>query len=202
MSLYTALNHWLHSVYSRDRHHDGGPCIAAYRAQLQRAGVGLDAFLDDIRRHEGTHELRALSCGDVMSRPLATVRHDTSIGVALDLLRRHHLDVLPVLSPYADVAGIVTRRELMHEPVVYAHSHCPYARTVRPPKKISPYHPVFSVMSTDFDAICAEDPLTHVIELFRARGVRNLPVLDHHSHVVGMVTEADIFFAMTGRRFA
>jgi CBS domain-containing protein len=54
-----------------------------------------------------------LTAGELMTAPAVTVRPDTTIAAATEVMRAHHVGRLPVTGPGEMLIGIVSRRDLL-----------------------------------------------------------------------------------------
>jgi CBS domain-containing protein len=125
---------------------------------------------------------------ELMTAEPVTVRPETPVKAALQLLDEHSITALPVVTSDGRIAGVVSEADLirdhlgadprMHEipvdheydrPGVVADVMTPHAVTVRP-----------------------DSDLTTAIEIATSTGIKSIPVVDHDDHVVGIVSRRDV----------
>jgi CBS domain-containing protein len=126
---------------------------------------------------------------DIMSSPVITVRPDTTVKEAANLLATHGFTALPVVDDDERLIGIVTEADLVRDRI----PHDPRARILpgyeRPTGQVPAA--VGEVMSTP---VTAMGPGTDVAELTAAlldARQRSMPIVDG-SRVVGIVTRRDL----------
>ena len=129
---------------------------------------------------------------ELMSSPVLTVAEDATYRSMVDLLSRHRIGALPVLSAAGHVAGIVTEADLLGR-----HAH---------PSRRQPWMPTpYTEWSHNGDSARARDIMTSpvtVIEpgapaaaaarLMERAGVKHLPVVDAGGGLVGMLSRKDV----------
>jgi CBS-domain-containing membrane protein len=134
---------------------------------------------------------------DVMTADPVTARTDTSVRTALELLDRHSITTLPVLSPAGLLVGTIGEADLIREavrPDVRAHAIPSQATPrTRPPRR------VVEVMNHRTVTVRADTDLATAADLMTDTGVKSLPVIDEHHRVVGMVSRRDIIHMLARR---
>ena len=60
--------------------------------------------------------------------------------------------------------------------------------------------PIKEVMSTHVVTVNVNDPFSTVEEKMRLHHIRHLPVTDHHGKLVGMITQTDLYRAVSPRK--
>jgi CBS-domain-containing membrane protein len=134
---------------------------------------------------------------DVMTADPVTVRTDTSVRTALELLDRHSITTLPVLSPAGLLVGAIGEADLIREAVR------PDARAHAIPSQAAPRtrapRRVVEVMNHRTVTVRADTDLAIAADLMTDTGVKSLPVIDEHHRVVGMVSRRDIIHMLARR---
>lgn len=127
---------------------------------------------------------------DCMSSPAVTVTPDTSFQEALRIMRERGFRRLPVVDKKGHLAGIVSERDLLHA-------------APSPVSSLSVWELNFllsrltigQIMTRSIIITTPDTPIEHAAGLMVANKIGGLPVVDEHDHVVGVVTETDIFKA-------
>jgi len=116
-----------------------------------------------------------------MSSAPVTVHKDDNYDVAFEIMERKNMHHLPVVNGENQVVGIVTRRDLQLAARVFKEA----------PTEIS------EVMHTPVVTITADAKLSAAVKLMHDNRIGCLPVLGEDSHVTGVLTETDLFRALT-----
>ncbi|QNP68307.1 CBS domain-containing protein [Streptomyces roseirectus] len=108
-----------------DEHRIGGLPVVDEDGKVIGVISGTDLISHQTRRPGVRHHLsararhaeaksRARSAGGIMSTPAVTVRADATVTEAARLMAAHGVERLPVVDEEMRLAGIVTRRDLLH----------------------------------------------------------------------------------------
>jgi CBS domain-containing protein len=142
-----------------------------------------------------------MKVGDFMSTPVVTVRPDSPIMDAAQLMLKHHVSGLPVVDDNGRVVGIVTEHDLLR-------------RTDRPSSQ-QPYWlllmiegaavakefvrfddaKVKEIMTSDPLVVMEDTPIEDVCRMMEQRGIKRLPVAQD-GRLVGIVSRADLVRAL------
>ncbi len=130
---------------------------------------------------ERTQQLHNFHAIDVMSRPVLTIRPDTTQWMAAELLIDRRISCLPVVSD-DKMVGIVTATDLLRAalPLLEAEPQPLAVTTIMTPRPIV--------------TVTVDDALDVAHALMQANRVRHLPVVDG-AKVVGMVSDHDLLRA-------
>jgi CBS domain-containing protein len=117
---------------------------------------------------------------DYMSSHAITIRDNADYKSAFDIMEKNGIHHLPVINAREEVVGITTYRDLQ----VAARCH------LETPVEIGDvmHHPVLTTQ--------ANDSLKHAAHIMSDKRYGCLPVLDDNQHVVGILTETDLFRAL------
>lgn len=118
---------------------------------------------------------------DYMSSAPVTVHKDDNYDVAFEIMDRKNLHHLPVVNGENQVVGIVTRRDLQLAARVFKEA----------PTEIS------EVMHAPVLTISADARLSEAVKLMHDNRIGCLPVIGADNHVTGVLTETDLFRALT-----
>jgi acetoin utilization protein AcuB len=123
-----------------------------------------------------------------MTTPVLTVTPNTPFQAALKLMHEHKVRRLPVVDKHGRLAGIVAERDLLHaspSPIsslsVWEMNYLLGKLTIQ------------QVMTRSIIITTPDTPIEHAASLMVANKIGGLPVVDDSNHVVGIITETDIF---------
>jgi CBS domain-containing protein len=122
-----------------------------------------------------------MSLERLCSKSVVTVSPDASVFEAANLMRSQHVGCVVVVNDSRPV-GIVTDRDIVLGVVAGA----------RKPGEIA----VREIMATNLTTVNVNYDLLDAVRLMRARGVRRLPVVDEHRHLLGIITMDDTLTAL------
>ncbi len=124
----------------------------------------------------------------VMTENPFTVRPDTPVTDAQELMRREKVHRLPVLDKHGKLVGIVSEKDLLYASPSPATTLNVYEMTTLLAKL-----KVESVMSKKVVTITPDDTLEDAARTMSDNNIGGLPVVDAKARVVGIITESDIF---------
>jgi len=125
-----------------------------------------------------------------MSAPAVTITPDTVFREALKVMHYRRFRRLPVVDESGRLVGIVSERDLPHVSSSYAP-----AISVWDLNHLLSSVEIKQVMTTDVITTTPETPIEDAARLMAENKVGGLPVVNEHGHVVGVITETDIFKA-------
>jgi len=120
---------------------------------------------------------------DIMTTHVVTVNVDDTIDHAITLMVRHRISGLPVLDREGRPVGVVSEFDLL-ELICEGHTE---------QDAVSHY------MSPELFGVAEEDSWVTVVDVFRSKHVRRLPVL-RDGKLVGIVTRHDLMHAIRDAR--
>ena len=122
-----------------------------------------------------------------MSRHPITVRPETSLYDALQLMRREHVRRLPVLDDAGDLVGIVLEKDLL-----YASPSPATSLSVYELNYLVSQVTVEDLMTRDVITVDDDCPLEEAARIMADNDISGLPVM-RDAKLVGMITESDLF---------
>lgn len=125
-----------------------------------------------------------------MSSPAVTVSPDTPFQEALRLMREHKFRRLPVVNAEKKLVGIVSERDLLHAAPSPATSLSVWEMNYLLSKL-----KVEQLMVGRVVTVAPSTPLEEAAQLMVENKIGGLPVVDAGRHVLGVITETDIFKA-------
>ena len=148
----------------------------------------------------GHRELRALPAAapvrDLMSREVRSVKPDTSVAAAVEMLIGKAYKSLPVVDGEGRVVGILTDGDLL------ARLGLPKAgvQTALAPGELGRElealrhsgRPVRDVMVSPAVTTTEDAPVAQAVRIMTQRGIKRLPVVDRDGRLVGVVSRVDV----------
>jgi len=129
---------------------------------------------------------------DRMSAPAQTIRQDTPFQDAVKLMREKGYRRLPVVNSRNELIGIVSERDLLHAAPSPATSLSIWEMNYLLWKlKIE------ELMTRKVISVSPDTPIEEAAHLMVANKIGGLPVVDDQNHVVGVITETDVFKTFT-----
>lgn len=128
---------------------------------------------------------------DHMTENPVTVRAETSVSKALDLMNENHFRYLPVTDQDEKLTGILSR-DLIHEFMLKKQSGMDRFQMYR----FLSATRTKDIMIKDPKAVLQDAPLDEAAEMIRNMEVHALPVIDEEGRVKGIITQGDILKAL------
>jgi len=125
--------------------------------------------------------------GERMSKPVITIRPETSLPEALDLMHKEHIRRLPVINQRGDLVGIVTEADLLKASPSEATSLSIYEVTYLLSKLT-----IDRIMSKKVITVTEDTPLEEAARIMADNKFSGLPVMRGKA-LVGMITETNLF---------
>lgn len=122
-----------------------------------------------------------------MSHPVITIRPETSMQEALDIMRREHVRRLPVVDKRGQLVGIVTDADLDRASPSEATT-----LSVWEIRELISKVKVERIMATEVITIDDDTPIEEAARIMADGKISGLPVL-HEGKLVGLITETDLF---------
>ena len=125
---------------------------------------------------------------DRTSSPAETTALDTPFQDALKLMHDRRFRRLPVVDDKGKLAGIVSERDLPHASPSRASGLSVWELNYLLSKL-----QVKSIMTKDVITTTPDTPIEDATHLMAENKIGGLPVVDEQDHVVGVITESDVF---------
>ena len=117
---------------------------------------------------------------DYMSATAITISSDADYSAAFEIMEDKDLHHLPVVNGAKEVVGLITRRDLQLAARFFKEA----------PAEVS------EVMHSPVLTISSKADLSEAVELMMEKRIGCLPVTNDGKHLVGMITETDLFRAL------
>lgn len=128
---------------------------------------------------------------DRMSTPAVTITPDKVFREALKLMHGNRFRQLPVVDDGGELVGIIAERDLM-----YPSPSRQGSPSVWELNRLLATAQVREAMTKKVITTTPDTPIEDVARLMAENKIGGLPVLDEHKHVIGVITETDIFKAL------
>jgi acetoin utilization protein AcuB len=125
--------------------------------------------------------------GERMTKPAITIRPETTMPDALDLMRKDHIRRLPVVNRKGELVGIVTEADLLKASPSEATSLSIYEITYLLSKLT-----IERIMTRNVITVTEDTPLEEAARIMADHGIGALPVM-RGKEIVGIITETDLF---------
>ena len=129
---------------------------------------------------------------DHMTKEPVTITRDTKISKAVDIMSKGHFHRLPIVDDSGKLIGLVTGGLVTEKSGANATSLSIYELNYLLSKT-----KVEDIMLTDVKTINQDAFIEEAAQKMLDEGISVLPVLDDDKHVIGIITEKDIFQAFT-----
>lgn len=182
-------------------------------AALARYGQVLDVSRDDLEAIIFETEMQAygrrfgvVTCGEIMSKDVVTVRPETPLAMAWHLLRRHQVHALPVLGRGGRVAGIVAVSDFLHHAGLDEYRTMgerlrQFAGLVIGGRGSKPER-VGQIMTARVVTVQVDEPIVELVPVMANHGLHHIPVVDADGRFVGIVSQSDVLAALYETRVA
>ena len=175
-------------------------------AVLQDYDQLLDVDRDDLETILREAEIRSYrrrsgqaTCAAVMSRDVIAVAPGAPLREALDLIRSHHIKVLPVTDERARILGLVTQTDLLDKSSWDGQGpRLGLGRRLRLTllRGSAPHGAVEDIMTSPVVTVGPDTPLADVVRLMARTGLHHLPVVEPDGRLAGIVSQSDLIVAL------
>jgi CBS domain-containing membrane protein len=179
------------------RRQDLHTALRSYGHLVDVGNEELDEIVALAERHAFRRSFGELSCGEIMSRALVTVRHDATLLEAWRRLRQQHLAMLLVVDSLDRLEGLVALEDFVRA----ARASTPSPRGLRQSLyrllrlNFARDATVGSIMRREVLAVAAADHVANLVEPM-ARGIHQAAVVDGERRLIGVITQSDLIAAL------
>ncbi|KQV85354.1 hypothetical protein ASD15_30435 [Massilia sp. Root351] len=182
-------------------------------AVLKQYNQVLDVSRDDLEEIFLKTEMRAyqrrfgvISCGDIMSKDVATAEFGTALETAWRDMRARKVAALPVLNRARRVIGIVTQTDFLDHSGLDDY-HTVTQKLRRFLRRTGVTHTekaevVGQIMTTKPALATLATPIIDLVPLMADAGFHHIPVVDEEQRFAGIVTQSDLVAALYESRLA
>jgi CBS domain-containing membrane protein len=182
-------------------------------AVLKQYNQVLDVSRDDLEEIFLKTEMRAyqrrfgvISCGDIMSKDVATAEFGTALETAWRDMRARKVAALPVLNRARRVIGIVTQTDFLDHSGLDDY-HTVTQKLRRFLRRTGVTHTekaevVGQIMTMKPAVATLATPIIDLVPLMADAGFHHIPVVDEEQRFAGIVTQSDLVAALYESRLA
>jgi CBS domain-containing protein len=153
--------------------------------------IAADAILQAVQEH-----LDALVVAQIYTEDVATVREDTRIGRAINLLRERGVSRLPVLNENGLLSGMVTTQDIVEVVVRNMDNPTTGERSGELDRMLD--LPVYNVMSSPIETVRPDTPVDEAVKVMFEYDYAGLAVTpEGEDTVAGVLTKTDVLRALT-----
>ena len=199
-------------------HHDKSPLnrLGLQTEDLLSALNSFDTVIDiseqDLERLYHQAQLHAyqrksgeIRCSDIMSRDLITVKPDTAVATAWQLLRKHKISMLPVVNDEQHLLGVIATVDFLknlkvpHYWGLLRHVNQLLLRN----KHSSQYkRNVADIMVSKLTVAHEHEHIAALVPVLSDQGLHHIPVLNAQQQLVGVITQSDLIAALFNAKLA
>jgi CBS domain-containing membrane protein len=197
----------------KHKHNDPKPLdrIGIDKADLQQALRDMDVYLDvseaDLKQvfnraksHAYQRKMGEISCGDIMSRDIASVEFGTELEEAWALLRFHKVGAIPVLDAARRVIGVIALVDFLKRANLktYETFEDKLIKFIRRTPGVTSEKPevVGQIMATPVFTAREDMHIVELMPLLSDHGLHYVPIVNAERRLVGMVTQSDLIAAL------
>lgn len=178
--------------------------LAQYDEIVNVSPDELDALLHRAQIRAYERRSGEITCGQIMSKDVATVRPETALRDAWKLLINHRVKALPVTSPDGELAGIITQTDFMRASLLADDGRLHLGWRVRVGNRFrlarQSKHTVADIMTRRVQSALPETMIAKLVPPMADMGLHHMPVVDANNRVVGIVTQSDLIAALFQER--
>ena len=173
--------------------------LADYDRLLEVDRGDLEAILRDAEIRSYRRRSGQATCATIMTRDVIAVAPGAPIREALDLLRQHHVKVLPVTDERARVLGLVTQTDLLDKSAWGRQGpRLSFRRRLGLTLKrgSAPHGSAEDIMTTPVVTVSPGTLLADVVRLMARTGLHHLPVVESDGRLAGIVSQSDLIVSL------
>ncbi|OHV81786.1 HPP family protein [Ensifer sp. LCM 4579] len=178
--------------------------LAQYGEIVDVSPEELDGFIHQAQIRAFARRSGEITCGEIMSRDVATVSPDTTLRHAWRMLIEHRISALPVVTAKDGLVGIITQTDFMKHAALTPEGRLRMRLRERVRNVIglpakSP-RLVSEIMTRRVQSALSETMIAKLVPPMADMGLHHMPVVDADNRVVGIVTQSDLIAALFQRR--
>lgn len=146
-----------------------------------------------------------MRAADVMVREVVTVRSETPIADAVELLTKHDISALPVVDDANRLIGILSEADLIRRVELGTEKQRPWflesltgATTLASEFARAHGRTVGEIMTTDIVSADEDTPLEEIAGLFERRRIKRVPIV-RDGVLVGVLSRSNLIQALASR---
>lgn len=138
---------------------------------------------------------------DIMTRDVATVRPETTLAQAIQVMLDRHVSGLPVLDSFGRLVGILSEGDLLRRVETGTEAHASWLKSFFQPERLAESfvkangRHVSDVMQPNVISAAENTPLDDIVTAMEAKHIKRLPILSDDV-LVGIVACSDLVRAL------
>jgi CBS-domain-containing membrane protein len=152
----------------------------------QRLSIAKHFDSDFIKQELNQLDESILKVRDVMTTPVITIQADTPLGNAVTLMKKHQLKRLPVINENLELAGILSRFDILRQIAPVTSQDLPPVSYADAPQKVG------DIMSENIPVIHEKDDLSTIIHTLLEKNSHRVIVVNDRNIVTGILSDADV----------
>ena len=193
-------------------HHDKSPLnrLGLQTEDLLSALNSFDTVIDiseqDLERLYHQAQLHAyqrksgeVRCCDIMSRDLISVKPDTAVAAAWQLLRKHKISMLPVVDDKQHLLGVISTVDFLKNlkvPHYWGLLRHVNQLLLRNKHRSQRKRSVADIMVTKLTVADQHEHIAALVPVLSDQGLHHIPVLNAQQQLVGVITQSDLIAAL------
>jgi len=177
--------------------------LSDFRQDTNLGTEDLARLIEAAETAAAAHHFGALTCGEIMSRDLVTVRPETRLVEVADLFRKHGFTSIPVIGPGAAFLGIIFQIDIIRkarEDALRQRSTLASAMTRLADQTRKTATTAAEIMSDAVPNVAPTAAAGVLLPLLADGGAEAVPVLEG-GRLVGIVTRSDLVSALSHGTF-
>lgn len=174
--------------------------LAQYGEVVDISPDELDALIHQAQIRAFNRRSGEITCGEVMSRDVATATPQTSLRKAWQTLLEHDIKALPVVTEKDGLVGIITQTDFIKHAMLAPHAG--FTQRLGSVIGFGPKAPrlVSEIMTRRVQSALPETMIAKLVPPMADMGLHHMPVVDADNRLVGIVTQSDLIAALFQRR--
>ncbi|MDK1389114.1 HPP family protein [Sinorhizobium sp. 8-89] len=178
--------------------------LAQYGEVVDISPEELDTFVHQAQIRAFERRSGEITCGEIMSRDVATVAPQASLRQAWKMLLEHRIKALPVVTEKDGLVGIITQTDFMKHSTLTSDGRLQIGLRQRIGNIIglptTGPRVVSDIMTRRVQSALPETMIAKLVPPMADMGLHHMPVVDADNGVVGIVTQSDLIAALFQRR--
>ncbi|NRP73307.1 Inosine-5'-monophosphate dehydrogenase [Ensifer psoraleae] len=178
--------------------------LAQYGEVVDISPEELDTFVHQAQIRAFERRSGEITCGEIMSRDVATVAPQASLRQAWKMLLEHRIKALPVVTEKDGLVGIITQTDFMKHSTLSSDGRLQIGLRQRIGNIIglptTGPRVVSDIMTRRVQSALPETMIAKLVPPMADMGLHHMPVVDADNGVVGIVTQSDLIAALFQRR--
>lgn len=174
--------------------------LAQYGEVVDVSPQELDTLIHQAQIRAFNRRSGEITCGEIMSRDVATATPETSLRQAWQTLLKHQIKALPVVTENDGLVGIITQTDFMKHAMLTSQGGLRQrlgnvvGLGPRAPRQVS------DIMTRRVQSALPGTMIAKLVPAMADMGLHHMPVVDAENRLVGIVTQSDLIAALFQRR--